>query len=100
MNADRFCRRRRDGRRHGGPCAGAPGHEVFAFDADGEALRVPSRRARRRWQGPARSQDWPRSIVIMVATDAQAEAVVEEILGEKPGKDAVIVVAATNHPAR
>lgn len=74
------------------------GHEVYAFDADGEALARAEQAGAMPVAGSGALAGLAEIIVIMVATDAQTEAVVEEILGEKPGKDTVIVVSATNHP--
>ncbi len=76
----------------------AAGHEVLAFDTDPAALAAAA-------SGGVRVADQLaelagcETVIVMVATDDQSRAVVGALLAAGMARDAVIAVAATNHPA-
>lgn len=76
----------------------AKGFEVAAYDTDAAALE----RAAAAGATPARSladiAQRAEILVVMVASDSQSRAVVTELLSCSLPSQAVIVVAATNHP--
>ncbi len=73
------------------------GFEVRAFDIDAEILAAATQGAVAASTPDeiARTSD---VVLIMVSTDAQTSAVVEDLLDAGPKQGQVIVVTATNHP--
>lgn len=74
------------------------GHRVFAYDADPKVLSDATVGTVAATSDIAELVSKTEVFIVVVNTDDQSRSVVEGILGAKPRKGAVVVVAATNHP--
>jgi 3-hydroxyisobutyrate dehydrogenase-like beta-hydroxyacid dehydrogenase len=77
----------------------AKGFSVLAHDTDADALaRATASGAVKPAQSLGEVAGWAEVVVVVVASDAQSRAVVQDLLGAGMREGAAIAVAATNHP--